>query len=70
MSKNINIRDVLFSLKDHVDTLELLPALVPEASLLVSTDPYAFSIGVCLDRGTRAEIIVLRLFFWTVLRVD
>jgi len=26
----------------------------------VSTDPYAFSIGVCLDRGTKAEII------WTI----
>lgn len=58
--KLIKTRDALLSIEDQVDTPELLPALVPEASELVSKDPYAFVIGVCLDRGTKAEII------WTV----
>ena len=38
----------------------LLPTVVPEAGPLVATDPYAFVIATCLDRGTRAEII------WTI----
>lgn len=39
---------------------ELFPTIIPEASGLVTSDPYAFSIAVCLDRGTIAEII------WTI----
>jgi len=38
----------------------LLPTVIPQAAPLVSTDPYAFAIATCLDRGTRAEII------WTI----
>lgn len=38
----------------------LLPTVVPEAASLVATDPYAFAIATCLDRGMRAEII------WTI----
>ncbi|MDH5647952.1 MAG: hypothetical protein OEZ01_18220 [Candidatus Heimdallarchaeota archaeon] len=60
MSDNKKIRDALISIEDQVNTPELLPALVPEASKLVSENPFAFTIGVCLDRGTKAEII------WTI----
>jgi hypothetical protein len=35
----------------------LLPTVVPEAASIVTTDPYAFCISACLDRGTKAEII-------------
>ena len=35
-------------------------ALCPQARQLVLTDPYAFSIATCLDRGMKAEII------WTI----
>lgn len=38
----------------------LFPTVVPEAAPLIASDPYAFAIAVCLDRGTRAEII------WTI----
>jgi endonuclease III len=38
----------------------LLPTVVPEAASLVVTDPYAFAIATCLDRGMKAEII------WTI----
>ncbi len=38
----------------------LLPTVVPEAVEIVATDPYAFCISACLDRGTKAEII------WTI----
>lgn len=41
-------------------TQNLLPTLLPEAAPLVMTDPYAFSLATCLDRGTKAEII------WTI----
>jgi endonuclease III len=38
----------------------LFPTLVPEAAPLIETDPYAFLIAVCLDRGTKAQVI------WTI----
>ena len=38
----------------------LLPTVVPEAASLVASNPYAFAIATCLDRGMRAEII------WTI----
>lgn len=38
----------------------LLPTVIPQAAPLVATDPYAFAIATCLDRGTKAEII------WTI----
>ena len=41
-----------------IDTL--LPTVIPEAKPLVATDPYAFAIATCLDRGARAEVI------WTI----
>jgi endonuclease-3 len=39
---------------------ELLPTVVHEASSLVATDPYAFAIATCLDRGMKSEKI------WTI----
>ncbi|MFZ5910300.1 MAG: hypothetical protein ACOYYU_09820 [Chloroflexota bacterium] len=43
-----------------IATEELFPTVVKEAAPLIAADPYAFLIGVCLDRGTKAEII------WTI----
>jgi endonuclease-3 len=43
-----------------VSVNELLPTVIPDAAPLVNTDPYAFAIATCLDRGTKAEII------WTI----
>ena len=38
----------------------LFPVMVPEAAGIVVTDPYAFSLAACLDRGTKADVI------WTI----
>jgi endonuclease III len=41
----------------------LFPTVIPEtpeAAALIATDPYAFAIATCLDRGTKAEVI------WTI----
>jgi len=40
-----------------IDPAELIPASNQEAARLVATDPYAFLMAACLDRGTKAEII-------------
>ena len=50
----------LLAFGETVPAEGLIPAIFPEAADLVSTDPYAFLIGVCLDRGAKAEII------WTI----
>lgn len=42
------------------ESAELFPTVIPEAAPLVASDPYAFAIAICLDRGTKAEII------WTI----
>ncbi len=38
----------------------LFPTVIPEAAPLVVSDPFAFAIATCLDRGTKADII------WTI----
>jgi len=43
-----------------MDSQILFPTLEPEAYILVINDPYAFAIAVCLERGSKAEII------WTI----
>jgi len=43
-----------------IENERLFPTVVPEAEPLVANDPYAFAIAVCLDRGTKAELI------WTI----
>jgi hypothetical protein len=40
----------------------LFPTVIPEAAGIIASDPYAFCIATCLDRGTQAEII------WTIPR--
>lgn len=56
----IALTERLLAFADALPTRNLLPTIVPEAAPLVMTDPYAFSIATCLDRGTKAEII------WTI----
>jgi endonuclease III len=54
------IRESLLDFGKKVSTEALFPTLrpnVPEAAALIANDPYAFAIGVCLDRGTKAELI-------------
>lgn len=50
----------LVRMSADLDPAVLFPALSPRAAQLVVTDPYAFSIATCLDRGAKAEII------WTI----
>ena len=38
----------------------LCPTVIPEAGLFVVSNPYAFAMAVCLDRGAKAEVI------WTI----
>ncbi len=54
------IAQALIAVGETFGTDELFPTVVPEAYEFVSTNPYAFAIAVCLDRGTKAEII------WTI----
>lgn len=54
------IKQKLLDFADTIPTETLLPTVVPQASPLVTSDPYAFAMAVCLDRGTKAEII------WTI----
>ena len=55
-----SIKEKLISFGDATPVEELLPTVLPQAAPFVSSDPYAFSIATCLDRGTKAEII------WTI----
>lgn len=54
------LTDRLLAFANALPTQNLLPTILPEATPLVMTDPYAFSLATCLDRGTKAEII------WTI----
>jgi len=56
----IRITQVLLEFSPTVPNLSLFPTIVPEAAPLIETDPYAFLIAVCLDRGTKAQVI------WTI----
>jgi len=61
--KNAHIRAVtegLLACAKKFDAEELFPVMVTEAAEIVTTNPYAFSIATCLDRGTKADII------WTI----
>ncbi|NLT74045.1 MAG: hypothetical protein GXX94_07615 [Chloroflexi bacterium] len=50
----------LLDLNRRIEHGVLLPALFPAATDFVQTDPFAFCLAACLDRGTKAEII------WTI----
>jgi len=52
-----NVVPALLEYGKTIDPAELIPASNPEAARLVATDPYAFLVAACLDRGTRTEII-------------
>jgi endonuclease III len=54
------ITQSLLDFTSTVPNTSLFPTVVPEAAPLVQTDPYAFLIAVCLDRGTKAQVI------WTI----
>jgi endonuclease III len=54
------IRDALLECNKSFNREILFPTMIPEAALLIATDPYAFLIAACLDRGTLADII------WTI----
>jgi endonuclease III len=51
------ITQALLAYGEEVSNKELFPTLFPEAAPLIATDPYAFLIAMCLDRGSRAEVI-------------
>ncbi len=55
-----DISQALIKISREVDSKTLFPTVDREATLLVYSSPYAFSIAVCLNRGTKADII------WTI----
>jgi len=54
------VRQALLDCGQAFDSAELFPTVIPEAAPLVVSDPYAFAIATCLDRGAKAELI------WTI----
>ncbi len=54
------VTQALFNCSKLIEAEELFPVMVPEAAKIIASNPYAFSIAVCLDRGTKADII------WTI----
>ena len=60
MNKIRVITENLLAFGKTVPSEELFPTVIPDAAGLVISDPYAFTIAVCLDRGMKAEII------WTI----
>jgi endonuclease III len=54
------IKQALLDCGQIFDAQELFPTVIPEAAPLIASDPYAFAIATCLDRGTKADII------WTI----
>ncbi len=54
------IRDTLLECDKSFNREILFPTMISEAAPLVVTDPYAFLIAACLDRGKLADII------WTI----
>lgn len=60
MKAMTDIRDAILSFGEDIDPIELFPTLLPEASDYVFSDPFAFVLAICLDRGTTADVI------WTI----
>jgi endonuclease III len=54
------VTQALLDCSKSIEAEELFPVMVPEAAEIVATNPYAFAIATCLDRGTKADII------WTI----
>jgi|GEM_PF-2045046 len=59
-SLSARICSELLELGKIIEPMILFPALAREASELAITNPYAFAIACCLDRGMKSEII------WTI----
>jgi endonuclease III len=59
-AKLAKITEGLLAFRPTVSNESLFPTVIPEAAPLIATNPYAFLIAVCLDRGTKAQII------WTI----
>ena len=56
--KNLSlITSRLLALRDHVDSSYLFPTPEPKAITLIKGNPFAFCASVCLDRGTKSDII-------------
>jgi endonuclease III len=55
-----DIRQALLDYASSFDPADLFPTVVPEAAKLIASDPFAFLIACCLNRGARAEVI------WTI----
>jgi len=63
MIDEISLTKITLALLEFSPTVpnsSLFPTIIPEAAPLIETDPYAFLIAVCLDRGTKAQVI------WTI----
>ena len=63
MVNHYTLKEITHALLNYGQTFAskvLFPTVIPEAAHLVVSDPYAFSIATCLDRGTKADII------WTI----
>jgi len=54
------ITNALLDFGKTIPAAALFPTDVPEAAKIATSNPYAFCIATCLDRGTKAEII------WTI----
>jgi len=54
------ITTLLLKFKERANSEYLFPVLESEARVLILTNPYAFCVAACLDRGAKADII------WTI----
>jgi len=54
------VTQALLDCSKSIEAEELFPVMVPGAEEIIASNPYAFSIATCLDRGTLADII------WTI----
>lgn len=52
-----DLTQALLDYGSKVSFLRLIPALHEEATALVNSDPFAFTLAACLDRGMKAEIV-------------
>jgi endonuclease III len=56
-NKKLEIRRILLKNSFSIPPETYFPAKSQEAAKLIVSDPYAFLIACCLDRGTKVEII-------------
>jgi endonuclease III len=72
MENQERISAQLLAFDKTIDPISLFPTLVDEASAFVLTNPYAFALAVCLDRGTKADIIwtIPYWIFWQIKHLD